>query len=205
MEGELQDKDLRTGQLSGSDLTKLQNISSAITSLSLQKECLWRQRSRIGWLASGDANTAFFHRSASARRSDNTLSAIQLEDGSWTTDPYAISDSLNQFYASLWASDSPSWLPRAQLPGPLLTEADNALLTRPVSEGEVLAAMLSLPRGKAPGVDGFNASFYRAYWDIIKKDVVEAVQLFFTSSTMRKKPWMEKIKPVSCPDVNIIK
>lgn len=39
-------------------------------------------------------------------------------------------------------------------------------------------------KGPRCGLDGFNASFFRAYWGIIKKEVIEAVQFFFASSTM---------------------
>lgn len=73
--GRLQNFELTLGHLEESDRLKLESVAAALSSLALQKECFWRQRSRIGWLAYGDSNTSFFHRSASARRKENKISA----------------------------------------------------------------------------------------------------------------------------------
>lgn len=39
--------------------------------------------------------------------------------------------------------------------------------------------------GRAPGIDGCGASFFRAYWGIIKKEVIGPVKRFFSRSFMR--------------------
>lgn len=75
----------------------------------------------------------------------------------------------------------------AMLPGPTVTMEENNLLIGHVTEAEIKDAIWSLPSGKAPGIDGFSASFFKAYCLIIKKEVIEAVQLFLQTSTMRKK------------------
>jgi hypothetical protein len=41
----------------------------------------WRLKSRMTWLESGDKNTRFFHRFASARRSKKHLWDIEDDDG----------------------------------------------------------------------------------------------------------------------------
>jgi hypothetical protein len=52
---------------------------------------------------------------------------------------------------------------------------DLAGLDAPFSEEEVWKTICSLPSDKAPGPDGFTANFYKAYWSIIKTDVMAAV------------------------------
>jgi hypothetical protein len=37
---------------------------------------------------------------------------------------------------------------------------------------------------KAPGPDGFPARFFQRHWDIMKKDVVAAVQRFFCDGVL---------------------
>lgn len=32
---------------------------------------------------------------------------------------------------------------------------------------------------KTPGIDGYGAKFYKAYWHIIKIDVIDVIQEFF--------------------------
>jgi hypothetical protein len=36
--------------------------------------------------------------------------------------------------------------------------------------------MASIPKENAPGPDGFIGAFYHKYWDIVKGDVIAAVQ-----------------------------
>lgn len=42
------------------------------------------------------------------------------------------------------------------------------------SEGEIWETVKELPADRAPGPDGFTGSFYRAAWEIIKPDIVNA-------------------------------
>jgi hypothetical protein len=41
-----------------------------------KEEIMWRQRSRIQWLAEGDKNTRFFHMWASQQRKKNRITEI---------------------------------------------------------------------------------------------------------------------------------
>lgn len=68
--------------------------------------------------------------------------------------------------------------------GPRLDDSHRNGLSRPVSDEEIWEAISSLPSKKAPGIDGFSASFYRAYWDIMKFQVIAVVRDFFVSGHM---------------------
>ena len=60
-----------------------------------------------------------------------------------------------------------------QLQNPDLTSLDD-----PFTEQEILHAIKQLPSDKAPGPDGFTGLFFKTYWNIIKQDVVAAVNYF---------------------------
>lgn len=47
------------------------------------------------------------------------------------------------------------------------------------STTEIHDAVFSLNRDGSPGPDGLGAYFFQFYWDIVKKDMIQAVQEFF--------------------------
>lgn len=52
-------------------------------------------------------------------------------------------------------------------------------MCRPVTGEEVKKALFAIDDNKAPGVDGFNAYFFKKAWNIIKVELIKAVQDFF--------------------------
>jgi hypothetical protein len=58
------------------------DVTTQLTTLLEQEEVMWRQRSRVQWLAAGDKNTQFFHLRASQRRRKNKVTELAKEDGS---------------------------------------------------------------------------------------------------------------------------
>lgn len=48
------------------------------------------------------------------------------------------------------------------------------------SDDEIHQAVSNLSVDFAPGPDGFGGIFYHMFWDIIKHDVIMAVNQFFT-------------------------
>ncbi|XP_060195114.1 uncharacterized protein LOC132624337 [Lycium barbarum] len=65
-----------------------------------------------------------------------------------------------------------------------------------VTEEEIYAAILDMPKEKAPGVDGFPIEFFTRNWEIVKKEVIEAVQNFFST---------RKLDPtVNCTAVTLV-
>lgn len=46
-------------------------------------------------------------------------------------------------------------------------------------EAEIREAVLSLPKDKAPGPDGFSVEFFSSTWDLVGSDLISAVKDFF--------------------------
>ena len=75
----------------------------------LEKEDdIWRQRSRINWLQSGDRNTSFFHAKASARQKKNFIEGILDENEVWQEDEEKVADVMVKYYEELFTTCQPS-------------------------------------------------------------------------------------------------
>ena len=62
----------------------------------------------------------------------------------------------------------------------LVTNDINNMLSLLPSPAEIYNAVLAMNKDGAPGPDGFGASFYQTFWDIVKEDVIKVVLEFFT-------------------------
>ena len=60
-----------------------------------------------------------------------------------------------------------------------LTRQDLSHLEEPFSEQEVKEAIMELHSEKAPGPDGFIEKFFKCCWNIVKDDLLLAVQFFY--------------------------
>ncbi|XP_071678252.1 uncharacterized protein [Lolium perenne] len=80
-------------------------IVDRLVELDSREEVMWRQRSRVQWLAEGDKNTRFFHLRASQRKRRNKISQLRKSDGEITDDPIAMASATNEFYRDLYRSE----------------------------------------------------------------------------------------------------
>lgn len=69
---------------------------------------MWRQRSRINWMQSGDRNTRFFHEKASARHKKNYIEGMMDAGGRWQEDDERIEEIVVDYYNSLFKSNDPT-------------------------------------------------------------------------------------------------
>lgn len=68
----------------------------------------------------------------------------------------------------------------------VVSDEDNETLLAPFSSEDVKTALSSTPLDAAPGGDGFTAAFFSHSWDIIKEDVVSAMNELLSSATVRE-------------------
>jgi mannosylglycoprotein endo-beta-mannosidase len=64
-----------------------------------------------------------------------------------------------------------------------LSRVNDPTLDSPFSEAELLQTIKEMPAEKAPGPDGFIGVFYKTCWDIIKEDLLAALQCFYNHHT----------------------
>ena len=126
-----------------------------------REEAFWKQRSRNLWLALGDKNTSYFHAATKSRRAINNIAVIESLAGDPVYEEEEIVATIAEYYQKIFTS----------LPGdristvcaalkPCVTPEMNEKLTLLPSPAEIKVACFSIHPDKAPGPDGFSASFF---------------------------------------------
>jgi len=163
------------------DLTKHeQDVEAQILERNKQEEVLWRQKSRIRWLKSGEKNTKFFHKSTVHRRMINSITHITNEQGERIESHAGIEEEfINHFKKVHQEPNFNRMLAINKLTKnipKIITEEHNDLLIKPISLQEVEEVVQQLKDGKAPGPDGFTTNFFHKFWDLIKNEVWQVVE-----------------------------
>jgi hypothetical protein len=140
-----------------------------------------RQRSRLLFLAEGDANTKFFHLMACHKKRRNYIQSL-LVCGDVVVREETMADELFQYYDQiLGAAFARSR--RIDLGAIGLPSLDLSDLEVYFTEEEVWAVVSELPNDKAPGLDGFTCLFYKKAWPIIKNDLLAVFNAFWACDT----------------------
>lgn len=138
-----------------------------------------RAKARLDWMKEGDRNTKFFH---TAIRIRNQTGQVRLhqQDGSYTDHRSVIGKKAVEFFDDLFNGYSPPPPPdELSLIQPIISETSNESLTIMPDEEEIRMAISDMNCDSAPGPDGFTGHFYNQCWNIIKEDLIKAIQSFF--------------------------
>ena len=57
----------------------------------------------------------------------------------------------------------------------VISDEENISLSTLPTEKENFEALTSFGSTKAPGLNGFTALFYKKYWNLVKKDVLDYI------------------------------
>ncbi|WMV42285.1 hypothetical protein MTR67_035670 [Solanum verrucosum] len=142
-----------------------------------REEVAWRQRSRALWLKEGDRNTKFFHRTANSHRRYNKIDKISV-NGVCTQEPAIIKEEILNFYQNIY-TETERWRPQfIARNDKMISEGDNIMLQSQFTEDEIKDCVMACAGDKAPGPDGYTMAFFITCWEVVKKEVVAAVQNF---------------------------
>lgn len=176
------------------DTRLIEELTNSLEAAYKDEEQFWRQRSRIQWLQSGDKNTAFFYAATRGRRAITKFAVIEDSSGRAKYKEEEIVRCITEFYSNIFSSQmSNSAQTVNEGISPLVTTEMNQTLIALPSPLEIKDALFSISPDKAPGPDGFSASFYQSFWDIIGEDVTRDVQSFFSSGVIDPR----QMKPMS--------
>ena len=148
-------------------------------------EMMWRQKSRVPWFTTPDLNTKSFHITTLVRRRRNQICFLKNGAGSWVQGNEAIGASFLTFFSELFQTSNPSIpLEVENLFHSVISPEENEELCSIPTTLEIKEVVFSMGSLKAPGLDGLPLLFFKRYWEIVKKEVIEAVQNFYQSSTL---------------------
>jgi hypothetical protein len=164
------------------------SLMSTLSTVLAREEMMERQRSRIAWLREGDRNTEFFQARAKAQGRSNRIKILTADNGRVLTGQEDLEQLTCDFYQKLFTAQdelSPE-LVCAHVPHKV-TPLMNDMLDKLFTEEEVEKALFQMAPGKAPGVDGFNAGFFQAHWEMLRPCVVPAVLNFLNGGELSEK------------------
>lgn len=124
----------------------------------------------------GDANTGFFHKHASYRQRKNAILSLQHQ-GEIITGQDDISATVDTYYDAL-LGDSTARAASINLDLLDLPSYDLSHLEAQITMEEVEKTIKAMPLDKAPCPGGFAGRFYASCWQIIKMDLMRALDQF---------------------------
>lgn len=167
------------------DNTYISSLNLSLLRAYKAEEDFWKQRSRQLWLALGDKNTRYFHASTKTRKARNKITVIEDSEGVPVYEDekivLVISDYFNKIFTS---SNPPSAEIVAQALSPCIPTETNERLIAPPTALEVKEALFVIHPDKAPGPDGFSASFFQTNWDVVGPAITKIIQNFFSTGNI---------------------
>jgi hypothetical protein len=160
-----------------SEIDFIQKFKTRLLGLAAVEKNRARQKSRITRLRKGDANTKYFHLMANLRKQKNHILALQVGDTMVISQNEKQEVVYSHFQSHIGTHvprscflnlDSLEWQPK-----------DLSHLECAFTKEEIKKVVLETPKEKAPGPDGFIELFFSSCWDIIKDDLIRAVNQFY--------------------------
>ncbi|GKV40773.1 hypothetical protein SLEP1_g48376 [Rubroshorea leprosula] len=138
------------------------------------KESMLKQKSRLYWINSGDANTRFFHQSIKQRWRRNEINCLEI-NGVQLQDVEELQQGVAEHFELMFKEDE--WR-RPRLDGiefNRLSTEQNATLISQFTEEEIKKTIWACNSSKAPGLDGFTFGFLKTMWEDVRKEICDFV------------------------------
>jgi len=168
--------------LTPSELERLHSVEKELEKIWALEEIKARQRSRDRNVLEWDRNTAYFHAVANYRNRKKDVLILDGPEGPFVEQKAMMEVAVN-FYKDLFKNEG---RPNIHLADDFwnhnekITEVENNVLTAPFTELEIKEAVFSCYAEGAPGPDGISFVFYHKFWDLVKGDLVNMFNEFFS-------------------------
>jgi hypothetical protein len=141
------------------------------------------QQSRSKWLRQGDANSGYFHASIKMRRRRNSILALKV-GSRWVEDVQDVRKEIVEYFREHFAERVEDRPTLDGVPLPSISEGEAGSLIVPFTVEEIRRVVVESDGTKSPGPDGFNFSFYKRFWELVKGEVGTMFNQFFHSATL---------------------
>ncbi|XP_019150525.1 PREDICTED: uncharacterized protein LOC109147318 [Ipomoea nil] len=184
------------GRLEGIQCKMAQNVRSDMIRLErklrleldevlYQEELTWFQRSREEWVISGDRNTRYYQTATSIKASKVKVSMLIDENGQEITGKGELVEHVQSYFTKLFTEDlgsEPTSLDHGHFP--IITETKWNELSAPLTLEEIKSNLFDMAPCKAPGPDGYSASFYQKTWGTVGECLLKFATKFFDEGSL---------------------
>ncbi len=134
-------------------------------------------RARISSIKEMDAPTKFFLNLERKVAKKKNLLYLRKDNATVTSDPIEMRKIAMRFYAELFGpkDSDPASMDQLLEGLPNLKPEDKETLDSMVSYEELSEAVMQLSTGRAPGVDGLPAEFYKSFWNVLGEDFYSVI------------------------------
>jgi len=139
-EGNLQD-DMRVKRV---------DLLSQLSYLEEKELSMLKQKARMEWLRSGDTNSKFYHSRLRWRRAKCEIVGLRT-DGVWCEDPIIVKSQVKRYFESRFGVRERRRLTLDRVCFKSITDNDNDMLCRDISELEILNVVSQCDSTKCPG------------------------------------------------------
>ncbi|XP_026459189.1 uncharacterized protein LOC113359830 [Papaver somniferum] len=172
------------------DVEALKNLVEAenvYNSREVQLHTLLKQKSRLNCVKDGASNTTFLHANLKVRKTKNLISEIEMRDGNVINNQKDIADELVSHFEKKFEFQD-VLIEESLLKNipEVISSEDQTMLDKIPEEEEIKDTIFSIDPDSSPGSDGFSGIFYRACWQIIKENVVQAIQFCWSRKFIPK-------------------
>ncbi|KAL9967827.1 hypothetical protein ACROYT_G026124 [Oculina patagonica] len=138
-------------------------------------------RSKVTWYEKGEKSNKYFLNLKSHKKAKSSVRKVLNEDGVLVTDPKKVLYEIEKFYSNLYKADSlapsndslTSFLENPVIPK--LTANDAQVCEGKLTVAECFKSLQLFEKNKSPGDDGLTVEFYKAFWNVVGKIMVESL------------------------------
>ena len=138
-------------------------------------------RSKATWYEKGEKSNKYFLNLESHNKIKSSVRKIFNAEGTLITDPQKIRKEIESFYSDLCKNDtlSPpenilsSFLGNPDIPK--LSESDAQVCEGKLTISECFKSLQLFQNNKSPGNDGLTVEFYKAFWQVLGKLMVDSL------------------------------
>ena len=156
--------------------TQIHVLHDDIQVLKAKEEAMWKQRSHVEWLKEGGQNTRYFHYRANQCNKRNYILGLKDEFRRWFEDEDHMGSLVDNYFTNMFTTLNPTNFDEI-LSGvlPSVIEEMNSRLVWCYMVVEIQKALNQMAPLTTPGLDGMSRIFYKSFWHIVGKDVIEVV------------------------------
>lgn len=178
----------------------------------------YQQKLKNKHLLFADRGTSYFHTMLKKKNFASSIPTLIKADGSSTCFQKEVIQEFLTFFENLLCFESPvvDISPNIISQRPKLFDEDYILLSSSIDDASIREALFNIRDDKAPGPDGYTATFFKTNWDTIKVDFLNAVHEFFRNGRLltqfnhtaialipkvKHAPQAKDFRPISCCNV----